>query len=41
MKPGNINQKLGTLGGFEFVVDYASTISPDIVFLNFIKNGKG
>ena len=31
-KPGNKNQKLGTLGYFEFVVDYASTISLDIVF---------
>ena len=31
MKPGN---KLGTLGDFEFVVDYASTISLDIVFKN-------
>ena len=32
VKPGNKNQKLGTLGDFEFVVDYASTISLDIVF---------
>ena len=29
VKPGN---KLGTLGDFEFVVDYASTTSLDIVF---------
>ena len=32
VKPGNKNQKLGTLADFEFVVDYASTISLDIVF---------
>ena len=32
VKPGNKNQKLGTLSDFEFVVDYASTISLDIVF---------
>ena len=32
MKPDNKNQKLGTLGDFEFVVDYASTISLDTVF---------
>ena len=32
VKPGNKNQKLGTLGDFEFVVDYGSTISLDIVF---------
>ena len=32
VKPGNKNQKLGTIGDFEFVVDYASMISLDIVF---------
>ena len=32
VKPGNKNQKLGTLDDFEFVVDYASTISLDIIF---------
>ena len=32
VKPGNKNQKLGTLGDFEFVVDYASMISLDTVF---------
>ena len=32
VKPGKKNQKLGTLGDFEFVVDYASTISLDIAF---------
>ena len=32
MKPGNKNQKLGTLDDFEFVVDYVSTISLDIGF---------
>ena len=32
VKPGSKSQKLGTLGDFEFVVDYSSTISLDIVF---------
>ena len=32
MKPGKKNQKLGTQGDFEFVVDYASMICLDIVF---------
>ena len=32
VKPSNKNQNLGTLGDFEFVVDYASTISLDSVF---------
>ena len=27
VKPGNKNKKLGSLGDFEFVVDYASMIS--------------
>ena len=31
VKPGNKDQKLGTLGDFEFVVDYASMISLDII----------
>ena len=44
MKPNYKNQKLGTLGDFEFVVDYASMISLDtILFLKFHKeyHGKG
>ena len=32
VKPSNKNQKLGTPGDFEFVVNYASTISLYIVF---------